>query len=78
MPNCTLAQLRAMQAERRYWEKRDPANADFVAQVDQGYRDLFDEPAGIVATPEQEEESRRLEEDLRRRMAQSEYWNPRR
>ncbi|MBN9499184.1 MAG: hypothetical protein J0H39_20715 [Alphaproteobacteria bacterium] len=77
MPNYTLAQLRAMQAERRYWDKRDPANADFVAQVDQGYRDLFDEPAALVPTPEQEEQSRRLEEDLRRRMARSEYWNPR-
>lgn len=77
MPNYTLAQLRAMQVERRYWDKRHPENADFVAQVDQGYRDLFDEPAGIVATPEQEEQSRRLEEDLRRRMARSEYWNPR-
>jgi hypothetical protein len=77
MPNYTLAQLRAMQAERRYWDTRDPENADFVAQVDQGYRDLFDEPAALVPTPEQEEQSRRLEEDLRRRMAQSEYWNPR-
>jgi murein DD-endopeptidase MepM/ murein hydrolase activator NlpD len=77
MPNYTLAQLRAMQAERRYWDKRDPANADFVAQVDQGYRDLFAEPAALVPTPEQEEQSRRLEEDLRRRITQSEYWNPR-
>ncbi len=77
MPNYTLAQLRAMQAERRYWDTRDPANADFVAQVDQGYRDLFDEPATLMPTPVQEEQSRRLEEDLRRRMAQSEYWNPR-
>jgi len=31
----------------------------------------------LVPTPEQEEQSRRLEEDLRRRMARSEYWNPR-
>jgi len=77
MPIYTLAQLRAMQAERRYWDTRDPENADFVAQVDQGYRELFDEPAALVPTPEQEEQSRRLEEDLRRRMAQSEYWNPR-
>jgi hypothetical protein len=73
MPRYSKHQLDGFVADRRYWDRKHPDHDDWVGFTTKAFEETYPDRQTIVATPEQEAQSKREMERLRKMVALPAY-----